>query len=348
MISCSQLLFTTFPKKEVCCIKKPDFAVLSNGGETSPQRFLQSGVSQIYLEAREQYLEWYFQAGGYSEGHDVINRSPWVSQTQASFILCLRLIYLDVFVFFIPVPLLDLVPVRLRTWYIFPLSVVLSLSLPLLFFFFFTAASSLPLTLRPFLFHNKPLTPLRHCCLLCTMDFLPFHFRFPAAEYYYMSEQVSVWAVSGISRTQMYTHTHTHTPPCTCWNTHMHAHKHIFSCPEAATLYTHLTTHVLDAHTCVHTASPEKVLQIEPCHWVIYVSLPFQSMIKAFNKLRGVAPQTWYLINLVSHIYQRRGCSISPSDITASQFEGTRKFGVYLFLRCLKREEKVHFLPARF
>ena len=228
MIFCSQLLFTTFPKKEVCCIKKPDFAVLSNGGETSPQRFLQSGVSQIYLEAREQYLEWYFQAGGYSEGHDVINRSPWVSQTQASFILCLRLIYLDVFVFFIPVPLLDLVPVRLRTWYIFPLSVVLSLSLPLLFFFFFfTAGHRWLLTLRPFLFHNKPLTPLCHCCLLCTMDFLPFHFRFPAAEYYYMSEQVSVWAVSGISRTQMYTHTHTHT------HTRLHVH--------------------VETHTCTHT-----------------------------------------------------------------------------------------------
>ena len=222
---CSQ----RFLKKRFAVLKSPTSPYSLTAGKHHLKDSFK-GVSQIYLEAREQYLEWYFQAGGYSEGHDVINRSPWVSQTQASFILCLRLIYLDVFVFFIPVPLLDLVPVRLRTWYIFPLSVVLSLSpSPFFFFFFFTAASSLPLTLRPFLFHNKPLTPLCHCCLLCTMDFLPFHFRFPAAEYYYMSEQVSVWAVSGISRTQMYTHTHTHT------HTHTRLHVHV------------------ETHTCTHT-----------------------------------------------------------------------------------------------
>lgn len=135
MISCSQLLFTTFPKKGGCCIKKPTSPCSLTARKQSPRRFLQSGVFQINLEAREQYRERYFQAGGYSEGHDVINRSPWVSQTRASFILCLRLIYLDVFVFFNPVPLLDLVPVRLRTWYIFPLSVVLSLS-----WFFFSCS----------------------------------------------------------------------------------------------------------------------------------------------------------------------------------------------------------------
>lgn len=100
-----------------------------------------------------------------------------VSQTQTSFVLCLRLIYFDVFVCFNPVPLLYLIPVRWRTWYISPLSVMLSL-----LSWCSVLPSSLTLSLRPFLFHNKPLAPLCHRCLLCSMDFLPFQFRFPAAE----------------------------------------------------------------------------------------------------------------------------------------------------------------------
>ncbi len=49
-----------------------------------------------------------------------------MSQSWTSPVLSLHLIYLDVFVFFSAVPLLYLIPVRLRTCCIFPLSVMLS------------------------------------------------------------------------------------------------------------------------------------------------------------------------------------------------------------------------------
>lgn len=52
----------------------------------------------------------------------------------------------------------------------------------------------------------------------------------------------------------------------------------------------HMYTMQAVTHKCTHEA--RKVLQVEACHCVIYAFLPFQSMIKAFNKLRGVAPQT--------------------------------------------------------
>lgn len=132
-----------------------------------------------------------------------------------------------------------------------------------------------------------------------------------------MSERVSVWAVSGITHTQICTHVHTQMHDDT---THVPTavrfiHENIYNALH--------TLHSL-MHTHKHACKDRQVLQGEGCHREIYASLPFQSMIKAFNKLRGVAPQTWYLINLVSHIYQRRACCMSLFDIMAPSFKATR------------------------
>lgn len=81
------------------------------------------------------------------------------SDSDIFFVLCLCLIYLDVFAFFNLVPLLYLIPARLRTWYIFPLTVMLSLLLFLVLPSLYLSLSLSRSLSSVFLVHNKPLTP---------------------------------------------------------------------------------------------------------------------------------------------------------------------------------------------
>ncbi len=163
-----------------------------------------------------------------------------------------------------------------------------------------------------------------------------------------MSERVSVWAGSGITHAQIYTRTHA----CTCGNIHAQTHIHMF---KSSVLHTHTPTHSLMRTPCVHwhshTRKTRQVLQGEACHKIIYVSPLFQSVMKAFNKLRGVAPQTWYLINFVSHIYQRWVCSMSLFDIMASPFTATRystSVFIYSHVVSKKRKRKYFFSQSFF
>lgn len=219
--------------------------------------------------------------------------------SQTFLVFCLCLIYSDPFVFFNPVPFAIFDSREVKNLIYFPPQCH-ALSLP--------SVSSCTFSL--FFFSSFPinLLPLSVTVVSCALWIFSLFSFDPPWQNNIICQNRSVSGLSLLSLTHKraaYTHTH----KCTYTKTYSDSNTDTkFAFPQVA-CFTHALTHFPSCTPCIlwytNTHQASQALQGEACHGVIYVSLPFQSMIKALNRVRGVAPLPWYLINFVSHVISK-------------------------------------------